>query len=207
MVVLSQVFKVEEKNLTKKFIVLILSMTLLVGILSGCTETKKEEDKPENGETETIFSFTFGDETTNYTLENLESLEEFTGSGTYIKTGWLPDVVLDGPTNFTGIRVDTLLNQIDNLPDNYSIIVYASDEWTTEYNKSVINGQVGIYNESGNITQIGSVTMLFAYKKEGTYITDPEEGPIRVAFLDDGKITSSKLWAKMVVAAELIEQS
>jgi len=201
---------VEEKN-NYKTIGLVLAVIILIAIFTiiyvNLPKETDEKEKPTNGETETILSFKFGDETTNYTLEDLEALEEFTGSGTYIKTGWLPDVVLDGPTNFTGIRINTLLNQIDNLPNNYSIVVYASDDWTTEYNKSVIDGQVGIYNESGNITQTGGVTMLFAYKEEGEYMTDPEEGPIRIAFVDDGKITASNLWAKMIVSIELIEQS
>ena len=183
-------------------------MTLLVGILSGCTETKKEDkENTTNGETEAIFSFTYGNDTTNYTLQDLKALEEFTGIGTYIKTGWLPNVVLDGPTNFTGVRVNTILDQIEDLPNNYTIRVHSSDDWTTDYSQSTINGQVSIYNESGNITQTGGVTMLFAYKKEGSYITDPEEGPIRIVFIDDNKITSSTLWAKMVVSVELLDQS
>jgi hypothetical protein len=200
----------EEKN-TNRIIGLILAVIILVAIFTiiylNLPEETEEKDKITNGETEIILSFTFGDVTTNYTLEDLEALEESTGIGTYIKTGWLPDVVLDGPTNFTGISANTLLNQVDNLPNNYSIVVYSSDDWTTEYNKSVVNGQVKIYNESGNITETGGVTMLFAYKKEGEYMKDPEEGPIRIAFVNGGKITSSKLWAKMVVSFELIEQT
>jgi hypothetical protein len=200
----------EEKN-KNKIIVAVLAVIILIAIFTiiyvNLPEESIEKDKTINGETETLISFTFGDITTNYTLQDLEALEEFTGSGTYIKTGWLPDVVLDGPTNFTGVRVNTILDQIENLPTNYTIRVHSSDDWTTDYSQSTINGQVSIYNESGNITQTGGVTMLFAYKKEGSYITDPEEGPIRIVFIDDNKITSSTLWAKMVVSFELLEQS
>ena len=200
----------EEKN-KNKIIGVVLAVIILIAIFTiiyvNLPEGTEKKDATTNGEKETILSIKFGGKTTNYSLEDLESLEEFIGTGTYIKTGWLPDLVLDGPTNFTGIRANTLLNQIENLPNNYSIVVYSSDDWTTKYNKSAINGQVEIYNESGNITQTGGVTMLFAYKKEGDYLTDTDDGPIQIAFIDDNKITSSKLWAKMVVSIELIEQS
>jgi hypothetical protein len=198
----------EEKN--NKFIGIVLALIILGAIFTiiyvNLPEERETKDKTTDEEPETILSFSFKDEIFNYTLQDLEALEEFTGIGTLLKYGALPNVFLEGPTNFTGIRASTLLNQIDNLPNNYTIIVYSSDNWTTEYNKSVISGQVGIYNESGNITQKGGVTMLFAYKNEGSYITDPEEGPIRITFVNDGKITASKLWAKMVVSIEIIEQ-
>jgi hypothetical protein len=199
----------EAKN-TNKIRGAVLAVIILIAIFTiiyvNLPEDTEKKGNTLNEEKETIFSLKFGGKITNYSLEDLESLEEFTGKGTLLKYGALPNVFLEGPTNFTGIRANTLLNQIDNLPNNYSIVVYSSDDWTTEYNKSVINGQVGIYNESGNITQTGGVTMLFAYKKEGDYLTNPEEGPLRITFIDDGKITSSRLWAKMVVSVELIEQ-
>jgi hypothetical protein len=196
----------EEKN---KAITLVLIFIIIIAIITIVyVNLPKEEDtkhKTTNEESDTLLTFTFRDEITNYTLNDFEILEEFTGKGTYIKTGWLPDVVIEGPYNFTGIRVDTILNQIDNLPKNYTIRVSSSDGWTTDYNQSTVSGQVSIYNESGNVTQIGGATMILAYKKEGTYMTDAEEGPLQVAFINDGKITSSKLWTKMVVSLEIVE--
>jgi hypothetical protein len=200
----------EEKN-KNKIIGVVLAVIILIAIFTiiyvNLPEETEKKDENTNGVKETILSIKFGNKTTNYSLEDLESLEEFTGKGTLLKYGALPNVFLEGPTNFTGIRANTLLNQIDNLPNNYSIVVYSSDDWITKYNKSAINGQVEIYNESGNITQTGGVTMLFAYKKEGDYLTDTDDGPIQIAFINDKKITSSKLWAKMVVSIELIEHS
>ncbi len=38
----------EERNLKKKIIVLLVCMALLVGMLSGCTDKKEEEEEPEN---------------------------------------------------------------------------------------------------------------------------------------------------------------
>ncbi len=197
----------DKKN---KIITIVLSIIILIAIFTiiyvNLPEEKDTKDKTTNKDTETIFTITFGDEVTNYTLQDLEIFESFIGKGMLIRIGWLPEVKLEGPFNFTGIKVDTIINQFDNLPNNYTVSVYSSDGKTTDYNKSTINGQVKIYNESGNITQTGGVTMILAHKKDGAYLTDPDKGPLRIAFINDGKITSSKLWAKMVVSIEIIEQ-
>ena len=194
---------------TNRFITIVLVIVILLAIVTIIYYNLPKEDTndiPTNGETDTVFTIRFGDEITNYSIEDLETLEEFKGNGTLIKTGWLPDVVLEGPFNFTGVKVNTILNQIDNLPTNFTLSINSSDGWTTNYNQSTINGLVNIYNETGNITQTGGVTMILAYMKDGEYITDTDEGPFRVAFINNGKITSSKLWAKMVVSFEIIEQ-
>lgn len=46
--------------------------------------------------------------------------------------------------------------------------------------------------------------MLLAYKKEGEYL-DEIEGPLRVIFVDDGKITLSLYWPKFVISLEIIK--
>lgn len=199
----------EEKN-TNKIITIVLAIVILIAAFTilyvNLHEEKEINDKTPEGELEIIFTLTFSDEVINYTLQELETLESFTGKGTIIKIGWLPEVKLEGPFNFTGVGFNTLLDQIAYLLENYTVSVYSSDDKTTDYNQSTINGHINIYNESGKITGTGGVTMILAYKKDGKYITDPNEGPLRVAFINDGKITSSKLWAKMVVSIEIVEQ-
>jgi len=197
---------IKSKN---KIITIVLTIIILIAIFTiiyvNLPQDEKKNDKTSNGEIETFLTLIFGDERINYTLQDIETLESFTGKGTFIKVGWLPDVKLEGPFNFTGVKFNTILEQIDNLPNNYTVRVYSSDNKTTDYNQSTINGQVNIYNESGIITESAGVTMILAYKKEGKYLTDPEEEPFRVAFINDGKITASNLWAKMVISVEIIE--
>ncbi|KYK30621.1 MAG: hypothetical protein AYK22_03305 [Thermoplasmatales archaeon SG8-52-3] len=199
-----------DKNNKYKIITIALSIIILAAIFTIIyVNLPKEEDtndKKTNGEKQNIFTITYGDEIINYTIEDIEKFEEFTGTGTYIKTGWLPDVSLEGPFNFTGVKVNTILNQIDNLPNNYTVNITSSDGWTTNFNLNTINGQVSIYNESGNITQTGGVTMILAYKQEGKYLNESNDGPLRVAFIDGDKITSSKLWTKWVISFEIIQQ-
>jgi len=164
-------------------------------------ERKNEENQAEEGSS--ILTIIYGDEQTNYTLEELGALDSYTGSGGYIKTKVSS---ITGPYEYTGVKVTLLLGQIENLPENYSIIVEASDGWTTEYNQSQIHGDVLIYNESGNITGIGGVTMILAYAEGGEYMNESIGGPLRTVYVDDGAITSSDLWTKKVVSIEIVEQ-
>ena len=168
-------------------------------------ERKNEENQAEEGSS--ILTIIYGDEQTNYTLEELEELDAYTGSGGYIKTKVLPTTVsITGPYEYTGVKVTLLLSQIENLPENYSIVVEASDGWTTEYNQSQIRGDVPAYNESGNITGIGGVTMILAYAEGRDYMNESIGGPLRTVYVDDGAITSSDLWTKKVVSIEIVEQ-
>jgi hypothetical protein len=131
-------------------------------------------------------------------------MDLFEGSGSYIKLGWLPDVVIDGPFNYSGVEITKLLEKIEDLPDQYNITVTAIDGRESNYSYDEIMGNVDIYNNSGNITSSSGVTMILAYKHDGEYIKDPDEGPLRIAFVDDGLITSSKLWTKLVETIEII---
>jgi hypothetical protein len=169
-------------------------------------ENNGQQDGNNPTEESVILTVIYGDEQTNYTLEELEALDSYTGTGGYIKTKALPTVIITGPYEYTGVSITLLLNQINNLPENYSIIIKASDDWTTEYNQSQIQGDVAVYNESGNITGTGGVTMLLAYKEDGEYINESTDGSLRIVYVDDEAITSSSQWAKMVVSIEIVEQ-
>lgn len=154
-----------------------------------------------------ILTVTYGDKQTNYTLDELEALESYTGSGRYIKIGALPSVMINGPYEYTGVNMTLFLDQFTNLPQNYSIVVKSSDNRITNYSYSQIHGDVATYNESsGNISGTGSVTMLIAYKESGEYINDSTLGPLRIVFVDDGLVTASNLWTKIVVSIEILAQ-
>ena len=47
--------------------------------------------------------------------------------------------------------------------------------------------------------------MIIAFKKDGEYITESEEVPFRIAFINGDKITASNLWARMVTSIEINE--
>jgi hypothetical protein len=160
-------------------IALVLSVIVLVYVnLPQQQETNENELPPE---TETpLLTITFNGSATNYTLEELEAFESYTGNGSYYKVGRLPDIVVEGPFIYTGVNLTLLLEGQPNLPENYSIIATSSDNYTTEYNYSQIHGILTKYNESDNITSTTGI--------------------------DDGSSTPSNLWAKMVISIEIIEQ-
>ena len=166
------------------------------------TEELEEEDEEES---EPIFSLIYGDTELEYTLEEIENMDLYTGSGAMIKTGWFPEIVISGPNDYTGIEITYLLNQIENKPENYTINVISSDDRETEYNQSYIQGNVDIYNDTGDIIATSGVTMILAFKENGEYLNKTDAGNLRIAFVDDEKITSSSLWAKYVTSIEIIE--
>lgn len=176
-------------------------------------DTNPEEDGNGDGdgdggveEESIILTITYGTEIIEYTLSGLGDLEAYDGSGSYIKIGALPDVIIKGPYSYTGVKFTTLLDQFDNLPENYNLTVAATDGWTTEYTMDQINGNVDLYNETtGEATEEGTVTMILAYKENGEDIPtgEDESGPIRVAFVGEDVITASDLWSKKVASIEI----
>ena len=186
--------------------VILLNMLVILMIISlffGCVE----DDEKTNGENETpsdILTIAFGDYQANYTLSEIEILDSYSGTGGYKKsTGNISDIF-----EYTGVQITTLLDEVPNLPENYNISVISSDGWTVNFTKNQTMGYVEVYNETGVIIENEIAVMILAYKEDGSYYyeidPDNEIGPLRIVFVDDGAITSSKLWSKMVVSIEII---
>ncbi len=194
-----------EKNNTNKILtiglVIIIAIAAIVLIYVNLPEDEKTNGEGTDNSNEVLLTVTYNDTNYEYKLEDLESIEQYTGSIKYIKLGWLPDIVITGPTNYTGVRWSTLATEIGISSTNYSLLIEATDG-SDEYNQSMINGHVDIYNESGKITGEGNLTFLIVYKEENEYID--EDGPIVTIFVDDGAIVSSKLKIKYVTSIEIV---
>ena len=189
-------------------LVTMLVLIMIIAVTVGCIENN-EKPNGQEWEPSVLLTITFDDYQTNYTLENIETLESYSGTGGYIKTKLLPEsVVISDIHEYTGVRITTLLDEIPNLPDNYDISVISKDGWTATYTMNETFGYVDVYNETGNITSTVTAVMILAYKEDGSYYSeiDPENeiGPLRIAFVGDNVITSSSLWSKMVVSIEII---
>jgi hypothetical protein len=163
----------------------------------------EQENEDQETELRGYVNVIYDDQSYNFSLNDLIKMDLVEGTGNYIKLGWLPEIVIDGPFNYSGVDMTTILGKIEDLPDQYNITVTASDGKESIYSYEEIIGNVDIYNNTGNITGNGGVKMILAFKHDGEYIEDPEEGPIRIAFVDDGSITSSRLWTKLVVSIEI----
>jgi len=193
---------------TNKIIAVVLVVALIVALGVFIFVNLPKQTTPNGGTTNppetSIITVYYNGTHWNYTLAELEALPVMTGSGSYIKVKALPTVNINGPFNFTGVDIKVLLDQIPNLPENYSLIATGSDNYSITYTHDQIQGDVTVYDESGNITGTRGVTMLLAYKQDGQYITDPAAGPLRIVFVDQGTITPSTLWAKLVVSLEIV---
>ncbi len=181
---------------------------MLVAVTIGCIENNEKPNGQEE-EPSVLLIIMFDDFQANYTLEDIETLESYSGTGRNIKTKLLPDSVeISDIHEYTGVRITTLLEKIPNLPDNYNISVISEDGWTATYTMNETLGYVDVYDETGNIISTVAAVMIIAYKEDGSYYSefDPENeiGPLRVAFVGDDVITSSSLWSKMVVSIEII---
>ena len=194
--------------MTKKRILLvnILAFLVIIALTVGCIE-----DNETNGEEQSsvLLNITFGDYKANYTLEDIEALDSYTGTGGYIKTKLLPDsVVISDINEYKGVRILTLIEEVPDPPVDYNISVVSDDGWTVTYTKNETLGNVFVYNETGEIVANETAVMILAYKENGSYYseidTENEIGPLRIAFVGDNVITSSSLWSKMVVSIEII---
>ena len=163
----------------------------------------EQENEDQETELRGYVNVIYDEQSYNFSLNDLIKMDLIEGTGNYIKLGWLPEIVIDGPFNYSGVDMTTILGKIEDLPDQYNITVTASDGRESIYSYEEIIGNVDIYNKTGNITGNGGVKMILAFKHDGEYIEDPEEGPLRIAFVDDGSITSSRLWTKLVVSIEI----
>ena len=201
-----------KENVSSKIItiilVLIISIAAITIIYVSLPKTESNEstnNENQNGEEpqqDVLLQVIYGDIVKDYTLNELEDLESFTGLGGYINKV----NVTSGPFELTGVRISTFLNQFDINSENYNITVTASDGTQQEFNISNIKGEIPIFNETG--VQIGNsgVIMILSYKIDNEYI-DVSDGPLRLTFDYDAEnsFTSSNLWVKNVVSIEITD--
>jgi len=194
------------ENKSNKLITITLALIITIAAI---TIIYINLPKDENGteindgneqENEIVLQMLYNDTYKNYTLDQLENLETFTGSGGYIKS----NNITVGPYELTGVKISTILNQYNIESENYSISVKAADNFTRNFTLSEINGEITVFNETGEQIGIGDVTMIINYKQDGEYL-DESEGPLRLGFIYEDGFTSSKIWIKQVVSILIID--
>jgi hypothetical protein len=189
-------------NLNKYITISFVAVVILALVVLLYINLPLEQDKtPSPQKSEVLLTLTYDDQHIQYALEDLQSMNTYTGYGGY-KTRY-PSI--KGPFEYTGVNITTLLEKINTPLVNYTLQVTARDGWVTNYSLNEIYGNVSIYNASGNQTGVGGVTMLLAFVEDGVY--NFSDGPLRIAFVNDNEpYTDSFLWAKYVVSMELIPE-
>ena len=195
---------------TNKIIAAVLVVALIVALGVFIVVNLPKQTPPPGGSTQTgttILTLTYSGQQTKYTLNQLESLESFTGEGGY-RTNY---PAIKGQGNYTGVRIQKLINTFSDAPHNYSIIVFSTDGTNRSFNFSTIAGDVPTYNpdnaSDAQPLKYGGLTMVLAYKYNGVYLNGSKDGKLKIVFLDNqGSITSSGLWWKYVDAIRVISE-
>jgi hypothetical protein len=171
-------------------------------------ENNGQQDGNNPTEESAILTLIYGDEQINYTLEELEALDSYTGMGGY-RTSF-PSI--KGQGNYTGIPVTTLVELIADDLENYSVVVYSSDGSNKTYTFGMVQGNIDTYNATNasdaNPMGNGGVTMILSYMKDDEYLNESNDGNLKIAFVSDREelITSSGIWWKYVVSIEVLKQ-
>jgi hypothetical protein len=134
--------------------------------------------------------------TSRFTMDDILAMPFIQGEGGYKNRFG----TLNGPYELKGVTLISLLQSVAGLPSNYTLTVIASDSYTTEFNFTVINGNVEGYNSTTGdpVGQISCTTIL-AYEKDGAPLDSDFGAPFRIAFLNaDGHLTDSFLWSRWV---------
>jgi len=185
-------------------IAIVIAIIVLVYVnLPKQTETT-EEDTDHQQPSNTTLSLIYDDEQKNFTFGEIERLESYTAKGGYRNSIG----VINGVGNYTGVNITTLVNTLQPIPHKYTIQVFSEDGKNMSFNYSTILGQVPIYNpENGSSIGIGNMTLVLAYKFEGDWLNESSDGKLKLAFLDNqGSITESKYWMKMVTSIRVITE-
>ena len=200
--------KINTNKILTLILALIICISAIVILYVNLPKDEKTNDNNTNGvidnnqteESVPVLTVMYGDEQINYTIDDIKSMVSYTGIGAKINK----KLSITGPYNFTGVKISAFLTQLNNLPLNYSINTTSIDGYSQHYTYEQIKGIIEKFNETRVSLGNASFTMIIAYKEEGVDITDLEDGPLMVVFVDD-YYTDSGLWAKQLTKIEIID--
>jgi hypothetical protein len=203
---------IEKKN-TNKILTFILALIICISAVVLLYVNLPEDETADGNiiddnindnqteESDIVLTVRFGDEQFNYTIDEIKSMSSYTGEGSKINKKY----TITGPYNYTGVKISTFLSEFENLPLNYSINSMSSDGYTQHYTYQEMQGNVEKLNETRVSLGIGNFTMIIAYKQDGVEITDSEDGPLMIVFVDN-YYSDSSLWARQLNLIEVIKE-
>lgn len=171
-----------------------------------------ENDNANNNETVEpviLLTVTYNDTQNEYTLEDLENFSSTTGTARYMKASLFfssGTIMIIPPMNetakeYTGVKISTIIENIENLPGRYNVTISAPDGYGATLNNTEINGNMVTYTEDGNETN-PDLSVILAYKQNGEYLSE-DDGPLMVAIVGDEPISLSNIWVSNVVLIEI----
>lgn len=137
-------------------------------------DTTDETEDNESVIPETLLTVTYNNTDYEYTFSEIENFTKTTGTARYLKASPFfssGTIIIVPPMNetanqYTGVKVQAILEQIEELPESYNVSLAAPDGYDTDFNSTEINGDVTTYNETGNETNV-EASIILAYKQNG----------------------------------------
>jgi uncharacterized protein YxeA len=185
-------------------IAIIIAIAILIYVNLPKPTEKTDDNTDDHKSIPPTLTLIYDDEQKNFTFGEIERLESYTAKGGYRNSIG----VIKGVGNYTGVNITTLVNTLQPVPYRYTLQVFSEDGKNMSYNYSTIIGQVPIYNpENGSAIGTGNMTLVLAYQFEGDWLNESSDGKLRIVFLDNqGFITESKYWMKMVTSIRVITE-
>ena len=197
-----------ENNDSNKFLTVVLVVIIIISAIVVLYVNLPKDGTTDD--TEIVLTVIYGDTQIEYTIKVLEAMDTITGYGGY-RTN---TPIIKGQGIYTGVPVIKLVESTAGYISNYSLFVISNENGEIEnktFNFTTIQGFINIYNSTNALDEIpieiGGVTMIVCYEKDGKYLDEESDGKIKIAFVneDEEKITASVLWWKFVVIIEIIE--
>jgi len=181
----------------------------------GTSDDNADEDANDNtNNNETVepvilLTVIYNNTQNEYTLEDLENFSSTTGTARYMKASLFfssGTIMIIPPMNetaneYTGVKISTIIENIENLPERYNVTISAPDGYGATLNNTEINGNMVTYTEDGNETN-PDLSVILAYKQNGEYLSE-DDGPLMVAIVGDEPISLSNIWVSNVVLIEI----
>jgi len=201
---------ISNKMLTTALIVIIILAAIVVVYVNLYNNGEKTDDDNNNQiQLPSVnLSISYGSQQINYDFEDIQDMEYVTGTSRYIKASpYFKDgiVIINPPLNesaneYTGVKISTLVDKLDNLPESYNVTISALD-YSTVLTNEEINGNISLFDENG-ILQDAESSVILAYKKDGEYLAD-DKGALMIAVVGDEVISLSNIWVSQVIDIEV----
>ena len=137
-----------------------------------------------------------------YSLDELVSFDNTTGSGGYRKT----TREIEGPFTYNGVDILLLLENAGGMTQAQTLRVLSRDGYEVSYTYPQVNGEVLTYDDSGHPIGVGNTLMMIAYHEVGADTL--YGGPLRIVFVGEEPgsqpITSADLWVSDIIQIEIV---
>ena len=185
-------------------VILLLTLTALVGCAAAPTEPPAVEDTP--AEKPDITLVISGQENSVTLIwDDLHDMPTYEGPGGRISSVG----TVTPPSKFKGVTIEDLCGLVGGITPQNSIRVVAKDGYAMTFSyDQVVTGDFDTYDPvtGADAPFDGKLWLVVVYEEEGEPIPADSDGPLRLAILGSNKVvTDGHWWIKWVETIEVIQ--